>query len=97
MSDQSAFLHPFDSPLSSALRFLTEVIAWVACPWAVTGASGWLAALTLEVLVGLPAVFSTRGDKRRIIVATPGPLRVLIEIALHAAAVSAPGRPGLPG
>ena len=30
-----AFNHPFDNPLNSGLRFLVEVVAWVAGPWAV--------------------------------------------------------------
>ena len=28
------FHHPFDTPLSSGLRFLAEIIAWVSCTWA---------------------------------------------------------------
>ena len=41
------------------------------------------------VLVGLPAVFSTVGDKRSVVVATPGPLRVLLELGLHVVAIGA--------
>jgi hypothetical protein len=37
----------------------------------------------LLVLIGLPAVFFTTGDKRQVVVATPGPARVLIELLLH--------------
>ena len=85
-----ALQHPFDTPLSSGLRFLVELIAWVAGPWAVAQQSPWLIAPSLVVLVGLPAIFSTPGDKRQIIVATPGLLRALLEFALHAVAVTAP-------
>ncbi|MCH8009052.1 MAG: hypothetical protein IIC91_09325 [Chloroflexi bacterium] len=88
MSDQPAFKHPYDTPLSSGLRFLVEVIAWVAGPWAAAQQSIWLIAPVLVVLVGLPAVFSTRGDKRSVLVATPGPLRVLIELGLHVVAIA---------
>jgi hypothetical protein len=31
---KSAFDHPYDSPFTSILRFLAELIAWIACPWA---------------------------------------------------------------
>lgn len=87
MTEKPAFDHPYDTPLSGGLRFLVELIAWVACPWAAAQVSIWLAIPVLIILVGLPAVFSTPGDKRQIVVATPGPLRVLIEVALHVAAV----------
>ena len=87
MSDQSGFDHPFDTPLSGGLRFLAELIAWAAGAWAAATISTWLAIPALLVLVGLPAIFSTPGDKKQIIVATPGPLRVLLELALHAVAL----------
>ena len=89
MSKQNAFDHPFDTPLSAGLRFLVELIAWIAGPWAAGRESIWLAIPVLVVLVGLPSVFSTPGDKRQIIVATPGPLRVLLELVLHVVAVAA--------
>ena len=80
---RSAFNHPYDTPLTSGLRFLVEVIAWVSGPWAAAQLSMWLIFPALIILIGLPSVFSTRGDKRHIVVVTPGPLRVLLEIALH--------------
>ncbi|MBQ12162.1 MAG: hypothetical protein CMJ45_11510 [Planctomyces sp.] len=85
---KSEFSHSFDTPLSSGLRFLVEVIAWVSGPWAAGQLSVWLIVPALIVLMGLPSVFSTRGDKRQIIVATPGPLRVLLEIVLHVVAIA---------
>ncbi len=36
----------------------------------------------------MPAVFSTPGDKKQIVVATPGPARVLLELILYAVAVA---------
>ena len=84
------FDHPYDTPVSSALRFSIEVIAWVAGPWAATEVSTWLAIPVAAVLIALPAVFSTQGDKRQVVVATPGPARVLIELFLHTVAIASP-------
>lgn len=53
-----------------------------------TGSALWTV-LAAVVLVGVPAVFSTPGDKRLTLVPTPGPLRVLIEIALVLVALGA--------
>ncbi len=86
--EKSAFKHPFDTVLTSALRFLAEVVAWVAGPWAAAEQSIWLIVPALVVLVGLPSLFSMPGDKRQVIVATPGPLRALLELALHAVAIA---------
>jgi len=82
-------ISPFDTTASSGFRFVIEIVAWVAGPWAIAelGGSGWLAIPALAVLFGLPALFNTRGDKASTIVATPGPLRILIEMLLLAAAV----------
>ena len=44
----------------------------------------------LILLVGLPGVFSTPGDKRSVIVGTPGPVRVAIELLLYLVAAVAP-------
>ncbi|MCH2517401.1 MAG: hypothetical protein MK210_04245 [Dehalococcoidia bacterium] len=57
-------------------------------PWVAAQLSVWLIFPALLILTGLPLVFSTPGDKKQIIVATPGPLRVLLEIALHLVAVA---------
>jgi hypothetical protein len=77
MSD--SFHHPHDAPVSAGLRFTSELIAWIAGPWAVSLLSNWLVLPSLVLLVGLPAVFST-----------PGPVRVGIEIALYLVAAIAP-------
>ncbi|MDA0256878.1 MAG: hypothetical protein O3C25_03955, partial [Chloroflexi bacterium] len=87
---RAAFAHPFDTPASAASRFLVEVVAWVSGPWAAAQLSPWLILPALVILVGLPAVFSTVGDKRRVLVATPGPPRLAIEVGLHAVAAAAP-------
>ena len=89
MTGHSDFKHPYDTAFSSGLRFLVEVIAWVAGPWAAAEHSFWLIAPVLVVLIGLPAIFSTLGDKRQVVVATPGPLRFVLELGLHAVAIAA--------
>jgi len=88
--DLGSFTHPHDTPISSGLRFLSELIAWVAGPWAASAWASWLVLPVLVVLVGLPAVFSTRNDKRQVVIATPGPVRVAIELLLYAVAAVAP-------
>ena len=82
--------HPHDTPVSSSLRFLSELIAWVAGAWAASTLTNWLVLPVLVVLVGLPAVFSTQNDKRQVVIATPGPIRVAIELLLYAVAALAP-------
>ena len=67
-----------------------EVIAWVAGPWAAGRVALWLAIPALVLLVGLPSVFSTSGDKRQVVVPTPGPLRAALELLLHVIAIVAP-------
>ena len=64
---------------------MSELIAWAAADYAT-----WLALPVLVVLIGLPSVFSTAGDKNTVVVATPGPLRVLIELGLYAVAAAVP-------
>ncbi len=81
--------HPYDTPVSAGLRFSVEILAWIAGPWAVTEVTFWLWPPAALLLIGLPAVFSTKGDKRQVLVPTPGPVRVLIELLLHAVAIGA--------
>lgn len=80
---------PYDTAVSSALRFAIEIVAWIAGPWAVADAIGsaWAAVPALLVLVGLPAIFNTPGDKASTPVATPGPIRIFIEAFLLVSAV----------
>ena len=81
---------PYDTPASSGLRFAVELVTWSAGPWAAAEIAGhWWAALpALFILLALPSVFSTPGDKNQIIVATPGPVRLMIELGLSAVAVA---------
>ncbi len=80
----------YDTVLSSGLRFLTELIAWVAGPWAASLYSNWLVVPAILLLVGLPSIFSTPNDKNTIVVPTPGAIRVVIEFLLYAVAAIAP-------
>ncbi len=88
MERESAFDHPYDTPLRSGLRFLAEIIEWIACTAAAAQVSFWLPIPVLVILIGLPTVFSTPGDKKQTIVATPGALRVLLEHAIHLVGVA---------
>ena len=87
--DRTKHVSPFDTIASSATRFGIEIVAWVAGPWAVADAVGswWPAPLALIVLVGLPALFNTPGDKTTTGIATPGPVRIAIEMLLLVTAV----------
>lgn len=80
---------PYDTAASSATRFGIELVAWVAGPWAAVEVVGsWLAgAAALIILVGLPAVFNTPGDKKTTGIRTPGPARIAIEMFLMFVAV----------
>jgi hypothetical protein len=76
-----------DDRLPSVLRFTTELVAWVATPWALAGYSWLLAALSVVVLIGLPTCFSTPGDKAKVIVAVPGWVTILLVLLQLVAAV----------
>ncbi|WP_028799702.1 hypothetical protein [Streptomyces sp. 142MFCol3.1] len=76
-----------DDRTASVLRFATEIVAWVATPWALAGHSWLLAVVSVVVLIGLPTVFSTPGDKANVIVAVPGPVTILLVLLQLAAAV----------
>ncbi len=78
-----------DSRLAAALRFTTELIAWVATPWALAPHSIPLAVLAVVVLIGLPTIFQTPGDKPRVIVAVPGVVTILLVLLQLVAAVVA--------
>jgi hypothetical protein len=77
-----------DSPLASATRFLSELTAWVAAPWATSRVSVVLAVAVLVVLVALLATLNVPGDKHKVGGrAVSGPTRIGIELLLFAAAV----------
>ena len=82
-------MSPHDNRWSATTRFLIELVAWIGAPWAIYALFGsWEIALgVLAVLLALPAIFSVRGDKRVVIVATPGLVRLIIEALLMVAAI----------
>jgi hypothetical protein len=90
-NETEKFDNPLDTAVSAASRFAIEIAAWVAGPWAAAELAGtWIATIpTLIVLIALPGAFSTIGDKRQVVVAVPGRVRLLIELVLIAVAVSA--------
>ena len=90
MTDAAAEETPSGRPddrVASVLRFATELVAWVATPWALSGRSWLLAALSVVVLIGLPTLFSTPGDKAKVIIPVPGWATVLLVLLQLAAAV----------
>jgi hypothetical protein len=75
--------------LASVLRFLTELVAWVATPWALAPHSVLLAVASVVVLIGLPTVLATPGDKKQVPVPVPGLVTVgLVLLQLVAAVVA---------
>ncbi|WP_262412906.1 hypothetical protein [Actinacidiphila acidipaludis] len=68
-------------------RFATELAAWVATPWWLWHTSWVLSVLSLIVLIGLPTVFATPGEKAQVMVAVPGWATVLLVLMELAAAV----------
>lgn len=76
--------------VASVLRFLAELVAWVATPWALVGHSVVLAVAADLVLIGLPTVFGTPGDKAGAPpVAVPGWVTVGLVLLQLGAAVAA--------
>ncbi|MGJ5750350.1 hypothetical protein FB563_5354 [Streptomyces puniciscabiei] len=79
-----------DDRVPSAFRFATELVAWVATPWALAGYSWPPAVLSLVVLIGVPAVFATPGDKTKVLLPVPGWVTIVfVLLQLVAAVVSA--------
>ncbi|MFI1105088.1 hypothetical protein [Streptomyces melanogenes] len=76
-----------DDRAASTLRFATELVAWVATPWALASHSWLLAALSVLALIGLPTLFSTPGDKANVIIAVPGWVTILLVLLQLTAAV----------
>lgn len=82
---------PYETAASATTRFLVELTAWVAGPWAAADVTGraWVAIPAGLLLVGLPAGFNVPGDKNGDPgVAIPGPVRIVIEAVLMVIAVA---------
>jgi hypothetical protein len=78
-----------EADYASVLRLAAEVTAWVATPWALDAHSPVLAGAALLLLIGLPAVFATPGDKTQVPVAVPGWVTIGLVVVQLAAAVFA--------
>jgi hypothetical protein len=72
------------------LRFVSEIVAWVATPWALAAHSPVLAGVALLLLIGLPTVFVTPGDKVKVVVPVSGNITIaLVVLQLLAAVIAA--------
>ncbi|WP_231618903.1 hypothetical protein [Nonomuraea sp. SBT364] len=78
-----------DDRVASAFRFATELFAWVSAPWALAPYSAPLAVLSVVVLIGLPTVFATPGDRRQVLVAVPGVVTIALVLLQLVVAVAA--------
>jgi hypothetical protein len=83
---------PGHDNVRGGFRFLAELIAMTATPWALWDYSIPLAIASVVILIGLPAIFSTPGDRPGGDghIAVPGVVTILIVlIHLTAATVAA--------
>jgi hypothetical protein len=81
---------PGHNDAASALRFLAELIAWVATPWALWSHSRVLAIVAVVLLIALPTVFGTRDDKPGgVLVPVPGVVTILLVLLQLVAATAA--------
>jgi len=82
---------PGHDTVRGGVRFLTEIVAWVATPWALWQHSIPLAIIGVVLLIGLPAVFSTPGDRPGGDgpVAVPGIVTVILVLVQLVAATTA--------
>jgi len=79
-----------DTLVRSAPRFLVELVAWVAAPWALVGHSVALAVIAVVVLIGVPTIFGMPGAKKQSIrVAVSAPIAIALECAQAVVAVVA--------
>ena len=46
-----------------SVRFVSELVAWVAIVWALSPISIWLGMAAVVLLIAFPAIFSTPGDR----------------------------------
>jgi hypothetical protein len=70
---QAVIFH--ESPWLAALRFIVELVAWIAIYFS------W-GLIPLLLAVGALTLFSVPGDKHLVLVAIPGPLRMALEAAV---------------
>jgi hypothetical protein len=76
--------------LAAVPRFATEIVAWLAAPWALAHVSPVLSAASVILLIGLPAFFATPGDKTKVVVPVPGYVTIgLVVLQMVVAVVAA--------
>lgn len=73
--------------IPAILRVLTELIAWVTVPWGLAQYSVAWSVLAVLVLIGLPAVSGTPGDKNQVMVAVPGVVTIAFMVMQLAGAI----------
>jgi hypothetical protein len=74
-------LSPYDNPLAAGVRFFTELVVWIGGTYVIWVLVNPIVAIAwFLVTVGVTSVFSTPGDKRFVLIPTPGGLRALLEI-----------------
>ena len=71
-----------EQPALAALRFILEFVSWVAIYFAWGG-------VPLALAVAALTLFSVPGDKHRVFIRVPGPLRIAIEVAVVVAGAAA--------
>jgi hypothetical protein len=88
MNDGSTSAGSSNRPgLASVLRFATELVAWVATPWWLARWSVPLAVVAVVLLIALPTIFATPGDKATVLVPVPGPVTIALVLLQLVAAV----------
>ncbi|RMI33280.1 hypothetical protein EBN03_08845 [Nocardia stercoris] len=70
----------------SVLRVCVELVGWVTAPWALSRCSVWLVPVALVVLIVVPGVFATPGDKKDVPVAVPGVATIAMMVSQLVAA-----------
>jgi hypothetical protein len=81
-----------DGISSSAPRFLVELIAWVATPWALWSHSIILAIASVVVLIGVPTFVGMPGVKNQPPALAVGPIAAIaVDLIQPAAAVISSG------
>ena len=74
---------------SSAPRFVVELIAWVATPWALWSNSAVLAIVSVVVLIGVPTLIGMPGVKNQPPAVAVGPAAAIaVELIQPVAAVA---------
>jgi hypothetical protein len=79
-----------DDLTASVPRFLVEVIAWMAAPWALWSTSAVLAIAAVAVLIAVPTIVGQPGAKKqRVPIAVPAAVAIGVELIQPVVAVVA--------